>query len=180
MVSYGLLTTIRVDDEFGPGDLVPVKDDAAVDVTVLGPEWVKATRVALYANGVEVRAADIPDAPKARTEAVLWRGRWTLPRPKHDVHLVAIATGPGVAAPYWPTAKPYQPTSSRWQPYLIGSTGAVWLDADASGRFDCGRLRVAPRRSGRRPPGRAGREAGGFRRGGRCPGGGGVAGPLAP
>jgi hypothetical protein len=136
MVSYGLLTTIRVDDEFGPGDLVPVKDDAAVDVTVLGPEWVKATRVALYANGVEVRAADIPDAPKARTEAVLWRGRWTLPRPKHDVHLVAIATGPGVTAPYWPTAKPYQPTSSRWQPYLIGSTGAVWLDVDGSGRFD--------------------------------------------
>ena len=40
-----------------------------------------------------------------------WSGEWTLPRPKHDVHLVAVATGPGVEGLYWPIAKPYQPTS---------------------------------------------------------------------
>jgi hypothetical protein len=67
---------------------------------------------------------------------VQWQGRWTLDRPKHDVYLVAVATGPGIAAPFWPSARPYQPTSSHWESYAIGSTGAVWLDADASGRFE--------------------------------------------
>jgi hypothetical protein len=140
MVSYGLLTTIAVSGKFGPGDLAPVTGDVDVDVTVLGPDCVKASRVALYANGIEVRGADIP-ARRADdgAGAVQWHGRWTLPRPRHDVYLVAIATGPGIDAPYWPTAKPYQPTSSRWQSYVIGSTGTVWLDADGSGQFDCAR-----------------------------------------
>jgi hypothetical protein len=70
---------------------------------------------------------------------VQWQGRWTLARPKHDIFLVAVATGPGIAAPYWPTARPYQPTSSHWESYVIGSTGAVWLDADASGSFESAR-----------------------------------------
>jgi hypothetical protein len=119
---------------------VPVAGDVDVDVKVLGPEWVKASRVALYANGVEVRSADLPARPEnAGGGAVQWQGRWTLTRPKHDVYLVAIAIGPGIAAPYWPTARPYQPTSSHWESYAIGSTGAVWLDADASGRFESAR-----------------------------------------
>jgi len=140
MVSYGLLTTITVNHRFGPGDLVPARGDVDVEVKVLGPEWVKASRVALYANGVEVRSADIPARPaNARGDAVQWQGRWTLARPKHDVYLVAMATGPGNAAPYWPSARPYQPTSSHWESYAIGSTGAVWLDADASGRFESAR-----------------------------------------
>jgi hypothetical protein len=137
MVSYGLLTQIVVAGKFGPGELAAGAGDVDVDVTVLGPEWVKATRVGLYANGIEVRSADIP--AQRETGAVKWRGRWTLPRPKRDVYLVAIATGPGIAGPYWPTAKPYQPTSDHFEGYVIGSTGPVWLDADGSGRFDCAR-----------------------------------------
>lgn len=137
MVSYGLLAEIKVNEKFGPGDLVPPNSDLDVEVRVLGPEWVKASHVALYANGVKVREADIPQ-PAAEPEppGVKWQARWTLGRPKHDVFLVALATGPGVTGPYWPVAKPYQPRTTEWQPYVLGSTGAVWIDADRSGRFD--------------------------------------------
>ena len=65
-----------------------------------------------------------------------WEGLWRLPKPQHDVHLVAIASGPGVRAPYWPTAKPYQPTSIDFSPYVIGVSGAVFVDADGSGTFE--------------------------------------------
>jgi hypothetical protein len=65
---------------------------------------------------------------------VKWSGTWKLPRPKHDVHLVAVATGPGVEALFWPLAKPYQPTSPAVRRRAIGVTGAVWIDADGDGR----------------------------------------------
>ena len=65
---------------------------------------------------------------------VKWHGSWTIPRPKHDVHLVAIAVGPGIDGLYWKTAKPYQPTSPDWQPHVLGCSGAVWLDVDGDGR----------------------------------------------
>jgi len=138
-VSYGLLTRLTVNSRFAPGDLADADGDTiAVDVRVLGPEWTTASRVALYANGVEVDHADIPHpAPDSPQPApVKWQGRFTLPRPRHDVHLVAIATGPGVSAPYWPGAKPYQPTSPHFERYVLGATGAVFLDADGNGRFD--------------------------------------------
>lgn len=146
-ISYGLLTRLTVAGRFTPGELASLPSRAAprgspdtieVDIRVLGPEWTTAARVALYANGVEIRHADIPHpAPGSPQPApVKYESRWTLPRPAHDVHLVAIATGPGVATPYWPAAKPYQPTSPRWQSYVLGATGAVFVDADGNGRFD--------------------------------------------
>ncbi len=137
LVSYGLLTDISIDGRFGPGDLVPATGDLEVRVRVLGPEWSQATHVALYANGVKIQEADIA-APAGNPEAagVKWEGKWILPKPLHDVHLVAIATGPGIRGPYWPTAKPYQPMSIYWQNLVLGATGAVWVDADGSGQFD--------------------------------------------
>jgi hypothetical protein len=57
-----------------------------------------------------------------------------LPRPRHDVHLVAVATGPGVESLHWPVAKPYQPTSPTVRKRVVGATGAVWVDADGDGR----------------------------------------------
>ena len=47
-----------------------------------------------------------------------------------------MATGPGVTAPYWPTAKPYQPTSTHFTPYVLGMSGAVFVDGDGSGTFE--------------------------------------------
>jgi hypothetical protein len=131
MVSCGLLADIRVNDKYGPGDLVPVTSDVKVAVRVLGPSWVTADRVELYANGVKVREERIVDA---KNPGVKWSGTWTLPRARHDVHLVAVATGPGVRELYWPIAKPYQPTSPIADPRVIGSTGPVWLDGDGDGK----------------------------------------------
>ena len=132
MVSYGLLAEIDVDGR-GPGELVSPRGALDVRIRVKGPGWSRAERVALYVNGVQVRQEQIQTAAAA---GVKWAGTWRLPRPAHDVHLVAIATGPGVAAPYWPTAKPYQPTSIEFTPYVLGLSGAVFVDADRSGTFD--------------------------------------------
>ena len=49
---------------------------------VLGPAWATADRVELYANGVKVHEAAIKDEGKAGEK---WSGKWTLPRPAHDV-----------------------------------------------------------------------------------------------
>ncbi|HUR53193.1 MAG TPA: CehA/McbA family metallohydrolase [Gemmataceae bacterium] len=130
-VSCGLLAEITVDGKFGPGDLVPVKGDAVVSVRVLGPAWAAADRVELYANGVKLHEATIRDEGKAGEK---WAGKWTVPRPAHDVHLVAVATGPGVEGLFWPIAKPYQPTSPAVRKRVIGVTGAVWLDGDGDGK----------------------------------------------
>ncbi len=140
LVSYGLLTHMTVNDHFGPGDLVPALGEVKVHVQVLGPQWTRATRVVLYANGVAIREASI-DAAKGKPQApgLKWEGRWTLPHFAHDVFLVAIATGPGVTEPFWPTAKPYQPMSADWNNCVLGATGAVWVDAENSGTFKTAR-----------------------------------------
>lgn len=130
-VSCGLLAEIAVDGKYGPGDLAPAKGDVAVSVRVLGPAWATADRVELYANGVKVRESSIEDGGKAGEK---WAGKWKLPRPAHDVHLVAVATGPGVEALYWPIGKPYQPTSPAVRKRVLGLTGAVWLDGDGDGK----------------------------------------------
>jgi hypothetical protein len=139
VVSYGLLADITVNGRFGPGDLVPLGDaeELAVEVRVLGPEWTRARHVTLYSDGVPVREADVPPPPAGQPEpaGMKWQTTWRLPRPRHDVYLVAVATGPGISAPCWPTARPYQPTSPDWRPYVLGSTGAVWADADGDGRY---------------------------------------------
>ena len=131
MVSFGLLAEMTVNDQYGPGDLAPAAGEVQVAVRVLGPAWTRATRVSLYANGQKIKEAAMTDPGAA---GVKWSGTWTLPRPRHDVFLVAIAEGPAGRMPYWPVAKPYQPTSTQWQPLVIGSSGAAWLDGDQDGK----------------------------------------------
>src|SRR5205823_12127775 len=131
MVSCGLFADITVNDKYGPGDLVPVKGDVKVSVRVLGPAWTTADRVELYANGHKIREQKITHVSK---DSVKWSGEWTLPRFKHDVHLVAVASGPGVTELYWPIAKPYQPMSPVVERRVLGVSGAVWLDADGDGK----------------------------------------------
>ncbi|MEZ6059364.1 MAG: hypothetical protein R3C19_03275 [Planctomycetaceae bacterium] len=140
MVSYGLLSEIRINGA-GSGDLAGVGGDTVnVDVKVSGPHWVTADRVELYANGRLIREQEIPvrtgDDTSATTPptGIKWEGRWTIPRPAHDVHLVATAFGPGIDKPYWKTAKAYQPTSPVWRAHVIGCSGALWLDCDGDGK----------------------------------------------
>jgi hypothetical protein len=100
---------------------------------VKGPGWSRVQRVALYVNGTRVREEAIENGTSG---GLKWEGTWRLPKPAHDVHLVAIATGPGIRAPYWPTAKPYQPASIEFLPYVLGISGAVFVDSDGTGKFE--------------------------------------------
>jgi hypothetical protein len=136
LVSYGLLAELSVDEKFGPGDLATIKgEEVAATIRVLGPYWVKANRVLLYANGQPIRVEKIEsEANNKRETGVLWQGTWKIKKPAHDVHLVAVATGLGVDGLYWPTAKPYQPTSPDFTPSTLGVSGAVWLDGDGDGK----------------------------------------------
>jgi hypothetical protein len=132
MVNFGLLAEIVVDSLYGPGDLAPNLGEINVSVRVLGPSWLHADSVILYANGIKVHEAVLSGERESGT-GIKWAGTWTLPRPAHDLFLVAIAKGPGKALPFWQVAKPYQPVSPSWIPKVMGSSGAVWIDADGDG-----------------------------------------------
>jgi hypothetical protein len=113
LISLGLLARMSVDDRFGVGDLATkLGEQVRVTVDVYGPAWATADRVELFSNGAKVREARIEPSPGARKTRVVW----TLPRPLHDVSLVAVASGPGATAPCWALARPYQPTSRDWTP----------------------------------------------------------------
>ncbi len=140
LVSMGLLTQMTVDDKFGVGDLATgLRDQVRVSVTVLGPSWVSAERVELFANGIKIRGQTLRPRRRAGQKAKV---TWTIPRPAHDVWLVAFASGPPVTAPYWAIPRPYQPSSREWHPHALGCTNPIWLDADADGRFTAPRVYV--------------------------------------
>jgi hypothetical protein len=133
LVSMGLLAEIEVDGKYRTGDLAPTSgDELEVAVIVTGPSWTRADRVELYANGHLIRETAIDHADGAIEKARLV---WQIPSPGHDTHLVAIATGPGVTAPFCETARPYQPSSRDFNPRVIGATNPVWIDADRDGAF---------------------------------------------
>jgi hypothetical protein len=139
-VSLGLLTRMTVNDRFAVGDLVTrAGDEIKVTVTVHGPSWVTADRVELFANGIRIREQPIVASREVKKATVEWR----IPRPAHDVHLVAIATGPRVQAPYWEDPRPPQPTSKVFNPRVIGSTNPIWIDADDDGTFKSARSYAA-------------------------------------
>jgi hypothetical protein len=136
MVSYGLLAELTVNDK-SSGELVslPAGKSVTASLRVLAPHWISANRVLLFANGQKIRDEAIgPETSEKQPTGVKGTMQWELDRPRHDIHLVAIALGPGIRGSYWKTAKPYQPTSPDWEPQVIGCSGAVWLDADGDGR----------------------------------------------
>lgn len=134
LVSYGLLADMTVEGKYQPGDLAEASgDEMTIEARILGPHWVAARRALLFANGQLIKEAQVED-DAATAGGVKWQGTWTLSRPRHDVQLVLVALGDGVAGLYWPTAKPYQPVSPVWEPYTLAVTGAIWVDADGDGR----------------------------------------------
>lgn len=133
LVSLGLLCTMKVDGRFTVGDLATgLGEKVKVEIAVSGPSWVQADRIELFANGVCIREQALHDDHRAGEKAHI---TWELPRPAHDVHLVAIATGPGGTEPFWEIPRPYQPTSKTFTPRVIGSTNPIWIDADGDGHF---------------------------------------------
>ncbi len=135
MVSYGLLTEITVNDKYHSGDTVATGDeDVKIEVRVLGPHWTRADRVDLFANGRLISSAPAPkNLDPTLPAGVKFVAYWETPKFQHDVHLVAIATGPGIDGLHWRTAKPYQPTSPDGKTQVLGCSGAVWLDVDGDG-----------------------------------------------
>ena len=61
MVSYGLLATMTINGKYGPGELVRLddRDQIDVDLRVLGPDWVQADTITLFANGQPIRSESI-------------------------------------------------------------------------------------------------------------------------
>ncbi|HEY0744002.1 MAG TPA: CehA/McbA family metallohydrolase [Chryseosolibacter sp.] len=129
MVSCGLLSALKVNGTFGPGEMATASEDVIADIEVSGPSWSRADKISLYVNGEKFKEEKINDTGAA---GVKWKGRWSLPKWPHDYHVVAVAEGPGHNMIFWPLAKPYQPTSTDWTPRVIGVSGAVWVDADAN------------------------------------------------
>ncbi|MCA9046976.1 MAG: hypothetical protein KDA69_21785, partial [Planctomycetaceae bacterium] len=136
-VSYGLLTELTVNDKYSPGETATAPDDTIhVGLRVLGPHWVIPRELHLYANGELIKEFPLPSEPMK--PGVKYEGELTIPRPAHDVHLVAVAFGNGLDN-YWPTAKPYQPTTPNFESTTLGVTGAVRVDADRDGRWSSAR-----------------------------------------
>ena len=131
MVSFGLITEMNIDGKYGPGSLVPAAKQVRASVKVMGPMWAIADSIFLFANGQKIRSEKIDSKP---VKGVKWQKTWTIPVTNQDVFLVAIATGPDPAKPFWPIAKPYQPTSTEWTARIIGSSGAIWIDGDGDGK----------------------------------------------
>ncbi len=133
LVSLGLIAQLKVDDRFTVGDLATgLAKTIKVEATVLGPSWAKADHLALYANGTKIREEKLQDNDRAGEKArIIWR----IEKPVHDVHLVVIATGPGITEPFWEIPRPYQPSSKTLNSRVIGSTNPIWLDADDDGTF---------------------------------------------
>lgn len=130
--SLGLLPDLRVEDRFGAGDLATgLGENIRVTANVLGPSWVNADQIALFANGTRIQEQRIePTTAIEKAKFV-----WTIPRPAQDTYFVLIASGPGVTAPCWAIPRPYQPSSKAWVSRVIGSTNPIWLDADGDGKF---------------------------------------------
>ena len=125
LVSLGLLVDVRVNDRYGVGDLVSdMGDTLTVDASIRGPRWSHVSKVTLYLNGQAIREEAL-EAPAG--EPIDLRRAWTIPRPPSDAHLVVIAEGPPITAPYWPLE-----TKDR---YTLGATNPVWLDVDGDAQF---------------------------------------------
>ena len=131
MVSFGLIAAITVNDQFGPGDIVPTSAaPLTVKVRVMGPAWARAERVSLYANGIRIGEEMIANGSSA---GLKFEKDWVLPGSLQDRFLVAIAEGPGGTEPFWVVPKPYDPSSPVFNPRLVGASGAVWIDGDGDG-----------------------------------------------
>ena len=144
LISLGLITKLKVEDRFEVGDLATnVSPQMNVKAEVWGPSWVTADRIELFANGKRIAQSAIEPSARPQKFSI----SWTLPRPKTDAHLIAIATGPGVRSPHWAIPRPYQASSPKWNPRVLGATNPIWIDADGDGKFTPLRLQTSDGRN---------------------------------
>ncbi len=128
LLSLGLLADVKVDGRFLVGDLATgLKESMEVEIKVSGPRWSRADSVTLFLNGTPVRKEALPPT----SEVVKYQATWRIYTPPHDAHLVVIASGPPITAPYWALAQEKR--------YSLGATNPIWIDADGDGRFESAR-----------------------------------------
>lgn len=137
LISMGLLADIKMDGKYSVGDLALQRNNSKVTVTVQGPGWTAVDRVQLFANSELLHEEKFAPIYKPGTKK---RIEWKLPNRGKDMHLVVIASGPPVTAPFWRIPKPYQPTATTWNPRVIGATNPIYVDADGDGKFTPPRL----------------------------------------
>ena len=137
VVSYGLFANLTVNGAPIATDLVALgQDDLEITVEVHGPHWTDVDSVELYVCG-QPRFAEVVTSEASQLAGEKFRHTWRIPRNelKHDIWVTAVATGPGVTAPYWPMAKPYDADSPVFEPRTFSCTGAIRIDSDADGKF---------------------------------------------
>ena len=136
LVSCGLIADVRLNGTAGPGELLTSTGTATAVVEVSGPDWIEADRVAIYVNG-QVSGERMLEQASRRRSGLKQRLSFALPKSRHDYFVCVVVTGPGMKGLWWPIARPYQPTSDVWNPQMMGLSGAVQVDADGDGRFQC-------------------------------------------
>ena len=109
-----------------------------IHIRVLGPSWVRADQLELFANGHRVLTRDL--RPTAKIEKA--NLTFTLPRPAHDTHLIAIATGPGITEPFWESPRPYVPTTPKYTPRVQGATNPIFIDGNGDGKYNAPRAQA--------------------------------------
>ena len=112
-ISMGLLVHMQVDGRYRSGDVATgLNKEMKSHTRGLGPSWVRADRLELFTNGHRILTRDLPPTSKIEKANLTF----TLPRPLHDAHLIAIATGPGITEPFWESPRPYVPTTPNHTP----------------------------------------------------------------
>ena len=137
VVSYGLFANLTVKNVPIETHLVTLgQDDLQLSVEVHGPHWTEVNSVELYICG-QPHFSEVVTEESSHAAGEKFRHTWRIPRSelKHDIWVTAIATGPGVTAPYWPMAKPYDADSPDFEPRTFSCTGAIRIDADGDGEF---------------------------------------------
>lgn len=131
-ISLGIFATVRVDERYTSGDLVPI-DDGKVNVRlrVAAPGWIRPRRALVFLNGMQVAEQEVPAEDGRPTNATL---SFTLPARGVDGHLVCVVLGDPVKHAGWKTLNEY----------TLAATNPVFLDVNRDGQYS------SPRESARR------------------------------
>jgi len=129
-VSLGIFTDIRVDDTYKMGQTFSPKGDTVkVHLRVAAPGWVKPRKALIFLNGQQVAEQTVPESAKGPTDTWI---DFTVPVPKHDVHLVGAVVGDGVED----LSRGPKGRNTR---FTLAVANPVFLDNDKNGKYESAR-----------------------------------------
>lgn len=131
-ISLGIFATVRVDERYTSGDLVPIEEGKVnVRLRVASAGWIRPRRALVFLNGMQVAEQDVPAEDGQPTNATL---TFILPVRGVDSHLVCVVLGDPVKHAGWKTLNDY----------TLAATNPVFLDVNRDGSY------TSPRDSARR------------------------------